>query len=394
VNNECSLCGTSDKETKLIEGVDGFICYNCAESSVEAFQDMDIENKLTGINFLRPHEIKAELDKYLIGQDEAKKIFSVAVYNHYKRINSQSKVSIQKSNILLTGPTGSGKTYMMQTLADILNVPIYIADATSLTQSGYVGNDVETILENLLLRANGDIERAEKGIIYIDEIDKITSKNSNGQRNSLDVGGEGVQQSLLKIIEDSEVHLKVGKNVYEKRKVVMQTKNILFVCGGAFVGLEDIIKKRINNKDNITIGFATNVIKTDESISVTNEITEQDIINYGLIPELVGRIPVITTLNPLTRQDLADILVKPKNSIIKQYQALLKMDGVKVTFDASAIDYIAEEAIRKNTGARGLKSVIEKRMYDLMFDLPQNNDITDYIVTKETLLNKKMVELI
>jgi ATP-dependent Clp protease ATP-binding subunit ClpX len=390
VSKQCSFCGTTeDTNVALLEGAEATICKGCAVSSVEAFDEMVEANPSQTNAFLKPHQVKEELDKFIIGQDEAKKILSVAVYNHYKRINSNSKVDIQKTNIMLVGPTGSGKTYLMQTLAKILNVPLVIVDATSLTEAGYIGDDVESILEKLIQKADGDVKKAEKGIIYIDEIDKIANRTIENKKNSRDISGQGVQQALLKMIEDSEVHINMGGSHTVKRKIPVQTKNILFVCGGAFVGIEDIVKKRIEPKKVSSIGFNNMTeTKTDENVDYEKEAKQQDIIEFGFIPEFVGRIPVVAVLNPLSKEDLSNILTKPKNSIIKQYQALFRMDGVKLTFHKTAIDHIVEEASRKKVGARGLKGVIEKRMYDIMFELPQQEDLTAYTITKEVLMNK------
>jgi ATP-dependent Clp protease ATP-binding subunit ClpX len=386
----CSFCGITEEESLLIEGVKACICKDCASLSVEAFAEMEDVQLLQNHTFLKPHEIKAELDKYIIGQEEAKKILSVAVYNHYKRIHSKSKVEIQKSNVLLIGPTGSGKTYLMQTLSKILNVPLAIVDATSLTEAGYVGEDVESILEKLLQKADGDIKKAERGIVYIDEIDKIASKTTEGRKDTRDISGQGVQEALLKMIEGSEVAIDIGNSHWKKQKVIINTKNILFVCGGAFVGIQDIAKKRLDpNKKSI--GFTVPSDSDVQKNQTDYEITHEDVIEFGFIPEFVGRLPVIAVLNPLTKKELADILVKPKNSIIKQYQALFRMDGVRLKFHQNAIDFIVEEAMKKKIGARGLKSVIEKRMYDIMFELPKQKDIKTFTITKEILMNKSSV---
>ncbi|PLS19678.1 ATP-dependent Clp protease ATP-binding subunit ClpX [Bacillus sp. M6-12] len=390
MSKQCSFCGTTeDTNVVLLEGAEANICKDCAVSSLEAFEEM-VETQITQSNtFLKPHQIKEELDKYIVGQDDAKKILSVAVYNHYKRIHSNSKVDIQKTNIMLIGPTGSGKTYLMQILAKVLNVPLAIVDSTSLTEAGYVGEDVESILEKLIQKADGDIKRAEKGIIYIDEIDKIANKSIEGRKNTRDISGEGVQQALLKIVEDSEVYVNVGGSPTTKRKVLLNTKNILFVCGGAFVGINDIVKKRLEPKKTSSIGFSLPTeSKAEEKVDYDKDVTQQDVIEFGFIPEFVGRVPVVAILKPLSKEDLANILVKPKNSVIKQYQALFRMDGVRLKFHQSAIDYIVEEAERKKVGARGLKGVIEKRMYDIMFELPKQSDVKSYTITKDVLLNK------
>lgn len=390
MSKQCSFCGTTeDTNVKLLEGAEANICQSCAVLSLEEFEEIQ-ETSITKENtFMKPHQIKEELDKYIVGQDEAKKILAVAVYNHYKRINKTSKVDIQKTNIMLIGPTGSGKTYLMQTLATILNLPIVIVDSTSLTEAGYIGDDVESILEKLLQKAEGDVKKAEKGIVYIDEIDKIANRTSEGRKNTRDISGQGVQQALLKMVEDSEVHINISGSVTSKRKVAIQTKNILFVCGGAFVGIEELVKKRIEPKKTSSIGFQTETEQTDgQLVDMEKDITQQDIVDFGFIPEFVGRIPVVAVLQQLSKEDLSNILTKPKNSIIKQYQALFRMDGIKLTFHKNAIDHIVEEASRKNVGARGLKGVIEKRMYDIMFELPQQEDVTSYTITKELLVNK------
>lgn len=382
----CSFCGREGTSLNpLLEGMEANICGECIETCVEEFLSTNYVNRLNKI--LKPHEIKAELDKHVVGQEEAKRILSVAVYNHYKRNHVKSKIDIQKSNILMIGPTGSGKTYIIQTLAKILDVPLVIADATSLTQAGYVGDDVESLLEKLVIKARGDIQKAEQGIVYIDEIDKIASYDADSHSRYRDVSGQGVQESLLKIIEDSEVHLHIGSHPIFKQRIIINTKNILFICGGAFVGLGDIVKKRITGKSK-QLGFTA-----DHSSDLTTEekeITHQDLIDFGFIPEFVGRFPIIATLNPLSKVDMINIL---KSAILKQYQELFRMDGVKLKFHKNAIEYIAEEALRKKVGARGLKGIIERKMYDLMFEIPQHNDINSFVITKEMLMNKKKVSL-
>lgn len=385
--NYCSFCQREEEEAlPLAEGAEGKICNECAEIVMEELQERisTIQNS-SGKIFKKPHEIKEELDKYVVGQEEAKKILSVAVYNHYKRINRKSKIDIQKTNVLMTGPSGSGKTYILQILAKILDVPFVIVDATSITEAGYVGEDVESILEKLVEKAGGDIEKAERGIVYIDEIDKIATENADSNTRTKDVGGRGVQESLLKIVEDSEVQIDLGSPL-AKKKSTINTKNILFVCGGAFVGLDKIVKQRTSNSETKTIGFSTAPVKSSPpTLPVNADITQQDVIKFGLIPELVGRIPMIAVLNPLTQEDLSNILTKPKNAILKQYEALFRQDGVKVRFNKDAVQYIAEEAISKKVGARGLKGVIEKKMYQLMFDLPQYENIKTFTITKGML---------
>lgn len=373
-------------QTPLIEGAEAKICKTCAETAIDEFSDLVELNTVTQKTFKKPHEIKEELDKYVIGQEEAKKILSVAVYNHYKRISGSTRVAIQKTNVLMIGPSGSGKTFIIQTLAKMLDVPFVIVDATSITEAGYVGEDVESILEKLLRNAGGDVAKAEKGIVYIDEIDKIATENAENNSRSKDVGGRGVQEALLKIVEDSEVQLEIG-NGMAKKKVSINTKDILFVAGGAFVGLDKITDGR-QSKRTKTIGFAPMIEKSVEKI-LDKEITQEDIVKFGIIPELVGRIPMIATLNPLTKEDLSNILTKPKNAILKQYESLFKMDGVKVKFHKDAVQYIADQAIEKKIGARGLRGVIEKKMYQLMFDLPQQENVATFTVTREMLTGEK-----
>lgn len=382
MEKRCSFCGREESpQLPVMEGAEAFICKECAETCVEEMQTPQYTPSKKG---LKPHEIKEELDRYVVGQEEAKKILSVAVYNHYKRIGSKSKVDIQKSNIMMIGPTGSGKTYLIETLARVLDVPLVIADATSLTQAGYVGDDVESILEKLVIKAGGDIRKAEQGIVYIDEVDKIASFEVDGRKRTKDIAGQGVQESLLKIIEGCEVHLHMGSHPTMKQRVVLNTKNILFICGGAFVGLEDILKKRTTGATK-TLGFT--VAPAISSLeSQDKDVTQQDLVEYGFIPEFVGRIPVTAVLKPLGKKDLMDILVKPKNAVVKQYQALFKMDGVNLHFHKSAIEYIADEALKKNVGARGLKGIVEKKMYDLMYYLPQQEGIDTFTITKDMLM--------
>ncbi|MFF2531588.1 ATP-dependent Clp protease ATP-binding subunit ClpX [Brevibacillus sp. NPDC058079] len=389
MEKQCSFCGREETlQMPVIEGADAFICKECAETCVEEMQTPQYSPSKNG---LKPHEIKEELDHYVIGQEEAKKILSVAAYNHYKRINSKSKVEIQKSNILITGPTGSGKTYLIETLSKVLDVPLVIADATSLTQAGYVGEDVESVLEKLLIKADGNVRKAEQGIVYIDEIDKIASYEVSGQKRTKDIAGQGVQESLLKIIEGSEIHLQVGNHSTMKQRVVFNTKNVLFIFGGAFVGLQELIKKRITGVTK-TLGFTATPAQQVEKQD--NEVTQQDLVEFGFIPEFVGRIPVTAMLNSLDKKDLINILIKPKNAAVKQYQALFKMDGVKLSFHKSAIEYIAEEALKKNVGARGLKGIVEKKMYDLMYYLPQQNHIDSITITKEMLVGNSLMDSI
>ena len=382
-NEICSLCGKLKSEVnQLLKGKFGYVCDECIHEAYEVINEKEEEEISHNVKLATPSQIKANLDQYVVGQDEAKKTLSVAVYNHYKRLsqNKKSDVEIQKSNILMIGSTGSGKTYLAQSLAKFLGVPFAIADATTLTEAGYVGDDVENILLTLLQNADFDNKLAEKGIIYIDEIDKIARKGEN-MSISRDVSGEGVQQALLKIIEGtvSRVPLSGGRKHPQAECINIDTSNILFICGGAFDGLEKIIEQR-NNKGK-SIGFNADIKKSSGQIFHLNDVQQKDLVKYGLMPELIGRLPVITTLNPLSEDDLIKILTEPKNALTKQYQELLAMDGVKLEFEEDALKRIAELAIKKEIGARGLRSIVEKAMQDVMYSIPDRTDAKKVVVT-------------
>ena len=406
-NVYCSFCGKpQDSVRKIIAGPGVYICNECVDLCNNILEEgyIDDEERYTlgdENKIPSPKEIKQVLDDYVIGQEEAKIILSVAVYNHYKRIsheesikNKDDDVEIQKSNILLLGPTGCGKTLLASTLARILNVPFAIADATTLTEAGYVGEDVENILLKLIQAADGDVAKAERGIIYIDEIDKITRKSENPSITR-DVSGEGVQQALLKIVEGTiaSVPPQGGRKHPHQELIQINTNNILFICGGAFEGLENIIKERTGKK---SIGFGTNIQSTKEvsRYKVFEELLPQDLLKFGLIPEFIGRLPIVATLKELDKDALKQILVEPKNSLVKQYKKLFEIDDVELVFKDEAIEEIVNKAQERKTGARGLRSIIEEIMTDIMFEIPSNPKIEKCIITKETVLNKKEPEVI